>query len=405
MKKYLPFIFLLFVILSLPVLGAESYMPPFDKQLQLTTRYEGGCWFCPVFRVIWATTDSMAITIYKGLAEALRPLFLVMCAFWLAWMVFQLYFGLLGEMGDIFKKLFKIFLIIIVVAGALSYPDFVFGYIISPIIEVGAGICNAILEVLSDIGAGESIASARGKISHSGVTFKALPKEAYDSLYMTVYLTSAAVLEGISAIGAMMWATFFKALSLLFYLVFILIFYLLLMVVIPLKLIDALIRLCLAIVLAPLFVFFWAFPVTKTYAINGVKLLIVAMATFVSTCAFVVFGLVMISESGSGWFGKVLNRLKEDKLDGKFLNSLNIDLADFVLMFLALILAKKLLDLAPNLGSMLIEGHGGDTINPVVGGKISGAVSKIKNKAKSAATKDEKKDNINTPPDWDENKK
>ncbi len=364
--------------------SAQSYQSTFNQMTANALTVAEGCFVCPIFDLFFKAGNKMVAILYPKLQKALIPLFLILAACWLGWMVFQNFLNLAENTEDIYKQLFKIFLTVSFGYTLLSANvNTIFEWFINPIIQTGMNIANLIAGTLLS---GPSTCSPNASFTNTP-----LDMETYKTLFCPLYNTSVSLTDGLLIGGTLMGKSFFVIwilpyLPLFFPGLLYFLFYFCLMFAFPMKLLDILARLFIVLTLTPLYVFFWTFPLTRKYTKNALHMLLIAMTSIIALFVLVNLGLSMVqSATASGSLQQKYNYLRNGDFDEDVVKSWNLmGDSSFFVVIAALFIAWRCLDMSSAIGAILTDEHSGDAIGNVLGKGGAATFGKMALSAKNA---------------------
>ncbi|MBP5534800.1 MAG: hypothetical protein J6Y03_04770 [Alphaproteobacteria bacterium] len=299
----------------------------------------GGCWFCPIFDLVFNSVNKLATMLYINLRSICLAFLGILGFGWILWTVFRLITTIHGpNIGEFMTKVFKNLLLWSILAIILwAQPSFITRYIIDPFATFGTQVSMSILaaEGLDN----DSITITKyetdtfqcgmTKITYNGVphtttrkicnrkpsnsndfVFNAnggnriqmsLSADVYNDMNCMLRRMSIELIGGVALGAAIMsegmsggkydlprWGMLFAGL-----LIFLSFFALLISV--PLKLIDLLLRLGFVIILLPIFIACMATPITREYSKKGWEMFISCWISLISLFLFISLALMMVN--------------------------------------------------------------------------------------------------------------
>ena len=258
------------------------------------------CWFCPLFEKIYTSAGEYAMTGYNAVAEGCRALIAIGLGLWFAFESLKALSQVSAfQPGAFWKKVTgRMFAGVLAIAILSSNAIDVYGYLISPIILAAVGFGSALLP---SIGGGQICVPASSTPTYD--PNNALPIEAREALGCMMQNMNDAVADamgwGVALIINSSGQGFLGVLPdigmLISGIIIAFMFFLLLMVM-PIYMVDSVIRLGIVGALLPVFVVAWVFPLTKHFSKAGFTMLINSMVQLITMCLFV--GLISAMVGG-----------------------------------------------------------------------------------------------------------
>ncbi len=270
-----------------------------DDPTQFICDLEQTCWFCGPLNTVISVMQTVAQKTYAGVKTGMLGL-LAICA--CIWMVIKImkYIGSLKyqDVADIYTDIAKSFFKVLIAASVISMGDGLWNYTVSPLASGVFDYGTAAITLdnqstyCSTLG-GSATATAADT---SGVVEASTPVSVVGQNFigtggnaggiMTVInqrlmsligvgwvMMSASMNEGTACVPDESTSVFFAGIPLV-------LFGIILLFAIPLKCADIIFRLGIFLVLLPIFIFAWAFPITKDFATKGLNMLISVMVSF-----------------------------------------------------------------------------------------------------------------------------
>ncbi len=252
-----------------------------EKPQQFIKDYSEFCWFCRPMNSVIAISQEFAGDVYEEVRGGIISLMAVFFCLWIFIKVVQhiaifKYQDAASFYTDIGKMSLRVLITVLVLGMGVNF----WNYTVLPLASMVFDYGSAAMNVLPQVGAGDMsspISSIGQKLVGSGenaggimavINAKIMSLIAYGWIMMTVAFAS-----GSFCIPWGQWALFFFGFTLLLFSVF----YLL---ALPLKFVDVVFRFALFLVLLPLYIASWAFPLTKPFSRKGINLLVNVMMNF-----------------------------------------------------------------------------------------------------------------------------
>ncbi|MCK5296414.1 MAG: hypothetical protein KAJ75_05960, partial [Alphaproteobacteria bacterium] len=240
------------------------------------------CWFCDIFDGVYVSCGHYAFTVYEATKDDVLGLLTVALLFWL---LVQMMKGV-GSVAAIDPIEFwskagqRLFAGIIAAAFLKAGAIEIYGYLLSPVIEGATEFGSALL--------GSCDASVTEDLLPIPVN-NAFSEESRRALFCMLHTMNEAIAEGMG-LGIIL---IIESLSvglldpipdvgMLFSGVVLVLVYFAILVIMPLYLIDAIVRLGIVGGLMPLFIVAWVFPSTKFFSGKGWGMLVQSALTLVS---------------------------------------------------------------------------------------------------------------------------
>ncbi len=295
----------------------------FDSSQYKGTTYEAvltnykdnnsGCWFCSIFGKAFQAINNITTQIFNTLKEPLLPLLSVGLALWIVFLVLRFFSSFQGmDPGQFFglfsKGIFKGFIATVLLTAG---PSFIFGYTLTPVLELGGAFSQKIIESDTDFSTYED--SELGSFSPCSIITlgeSSFPKgsafsyEAFKQLDCMMRTASWRVVNGL-AVGASIVSLVFKEANIFsFFSMFDILLmgcliwlgHFVMLIVLPLKLIDILAHIAFVGALMPLLIITWVFQEWKnSYAKRALEIFVGACFTFIMLSLLLILSLRIIT--------------------------------------------------------------------------------------------------------------
>ncbi len=240
------------------------------------------CWFCPALNTMIEATQSLASIVYGKVTGGLIAMLGAFLCVWLALKIMW-YIGSMKPYspGDFFTEIGKIVLRVALAAIALGVGTSLWDYSITPLADIVFDYGTSALSVNVDVKSSAPVDAIGSKLvgsdNASGGIIYAINKKIMEIIASGWVMFTAALKAGDLCIPFGHWGLFLIS-------IVVMLFGIMYLFIIPMKFADVLFRLGVFLVMMPLFVFAWAFPITKDFFKNGVNLLINVMMTLLIFC-------------------------------------------------------------------------------------------------------------------------
>jgi hypothetical protein len=362
----------------------------YQKNLAKYKQQNAGCWFCPIFAKAFQAINNISTQIYNKLKEPILPVLSVGLALWIAFLVLKFFSSFQGmDPGQFFNSfsrgIFKGFIAATLLAAG---PSFIFGYTLTPILELGGGFSQKIIEsdtdftTYSDTDLGLSSYNPCSKVTLSPSDFptgSAFSYSAFQQLDCMLRTASWRVIGGM-AVGSTIVSivfedsnifSFFSNLDILIMGCLIWLGHFVVLIILPLKLIDILANIAFVGALMPLLIVTWVFQTWKdSYAKKAFNVFMGASFTFIMLSLLLILSLRIITfaipttqnckkaEAGAmscpaGEKKGLLNAVKEDAVLGDLKKEIDFTGMQIFVTLGSCFFAWKLLGTASGLASEL----------------------------------------------------
>lgn len=304
----------------------------FENVMNAFLSVSKGCWFCPIFKTVFDTINTLATTLYGNLRDLCFALLAIAGTGWLLWTVFRFITTIHGpNVGELMTKLFKGLGTIMLIAIILRQPpSFITRYIVDPVAALGTGLSNEILKAqgygtdgtreittytTSAVNCGDGVEGYRviGQqrqericelANPSDFEGKTLSADIYNDMSCLLRRISLELVWGI-ALGAALITKAFEPIGLpnlrmLLAGMLLLLSYFCLYVSVPFKLIDLLLRLGFTIIMLPIFIVCMATPATRGYSKKGWDMFVSCWISLIALSLFVVLAMTIMSTAVGG---------------------------------------------------------------------------------------------------------
>ncbi len=362
----------------------------YQRNLAKYKQQNAGCWFCPIFAKAFQAINNISTQIYNKLKEPILPVLSVGLALWIAFLVLKFFSSFQGmDPGQFFNSfsrgIFKGFIAATLLAAG---PSFIFGYTLTPILELGGGFSQKIIEsdtdftTYNDTDLGLPSYNPCSQVSLSQSDFpagSAFSYSAFQQLDCMLRTASWRVIGGM-AVGSTIVSivfedsnifSFFSNLDILIMGGLIWLGHFVVMIILPLKLIDILANIAFVGALMPLLIVTWVFQTWKnSYAKKAFNVFMGASFTFIMLSLLLILSLRIITfaipttqnckkaEAGamscpSGEKKGLLNAVKEDAVLGDLKKEIDFTGMQIFVTLGSCFFAWKLLGTASGLASEL----------------------------------------------------
>lgn len=272
-----------------------------------------GCWFCSIFGKAFQAINNITTQIFNTLKEPLLPLLSVGLALWIVFLVLRFFSSFQGmDPGQFFglfsKGIFKGFIATVLLTAG---PSFIFGYTLTPVLELGGAFSQKIIESDTDFNTyKDSELGSFDPCSEHTLDSSAFPEgsafsyTAFNQLDCMMRTTSWRVINGL-AVGASIVSLVFKEANIFsFFSMFDILLmgcliwlgHFVMLIVLPLKLIDILAHIAFVGALMPLLIITWVFQEWKnSYAKRALEIFVGACFTFIMLSLLLILSLRIIT--------------------------------------------------------------------------------------------------------------
>lgn len=348
---------------------------------EITAEYRF-CWFCSLFENIYTSAGEYAMTGYNAVAEGCRALIAIGLGLWFAFESLKTLSQVSAfQPGAFWKKVTgRMFAGVFAIALLSSNAIDVYGYLISPIILAAVGFGSALLPL--DASGGRICIPASSTPTYE--VGNALPIEAREALGCMMQNMNDAVADamgwGVALIINSSGQGFLGVLPDIGMLIsgaIIAFMFFLILIVMPIYMVDSVIRLGIVGALLPVFIVAWVFPLTKHFSKAGFTMLINSMVQLITMCLFV--GLISAMVGGILYGLDAANAIAaaNDNDIVKLYEELSTETMLIFQLGAVAFMGFFLISKAPVIGSHFSEMSGAPGLN--IAPAVSGAIAKATN--------------------------
>lgn len=355
------------VAVKTPAWADEPYTKPvaIDPCAELDPKevrkeYKDVCWYCKPFTLLVTTIATTTNSVFEKTKDGAIKLIAIGFALWLLW-VTAVYFFKPKEPGEYIKKigtqtLRVVFAIALLVTGTKAIDT-----IYSPIASIALEYGGVTATSSSIVGGGGSllkmISDSILPTDNSGESTKKSGVSSMNESIMYIFADGVTMWRYSFAHGYKCSIPLFE-LALVSLLVMLGAIYV--MIIVPLKIIDAIFKLGIVIIMTPLFIISWVFPITSKYAYKGWDM-------FMGSVIFIMFLGVTLAIAVQVINGALFSYTNRDpNIDG-LLATFSTMATDFLVLLGAFIfaiqiinasteLAKEFTGLSPSTGAATAAG-------------------------------------------------
>ena len=324
-KGHALFISFLTWCLTMPVSAGAAvncvYNPnaTFPATLKDWTASEGMCWFCPVFETLFKAINNLVTSMSQYMSTFFLNLMgigiLFLIAFKVGRMLVQLQdVDLMQFLGDLFKPLGRA-IIATALLGAMTFSgDTIYHLLIQPIFDVSLflgeqtlNIAVANTEVFTATqSSGEVIRQAGGTVMEACNYRGTLPdKTAFTSRELQQLICWMRTVSSSLGVGIAIGSTFvkigfqdfFNNMGMIVSGILIFIAFFINYVMFPLKLLETIVRLGFVLMLTPLWIILWVFPVTAQYTKKAWEMFLGCCLVMISLSVIVALVIQIMNNS------------------------------------------------------------------------------------------------------------
>ena len=298
--------------------------------LSLFLAIDEGCWFCPVYDVVFSITNVLATTIYTTLKWYFLSFLALFCMAWIFFQIAKMITTLHGpSVGEFITQMFKTLGVFMIACVFLMQPiSFLSGLFIDIPTTFILGVTDGVLEA-GDFG-GDSIVYSTytrdaNQVKADTVTYteevhelfcKKTDASVYEDMVMSAALHDSlscllkkvsvrlikGIAMGITFISASFTAGFLQILpsfSMMVVGILITMAYFCLFLQIPILMLNLIVRLGLFAILFPVFVVCFPFPSLRGYTKKGWEMLLSVLINILTLTIFICIAVALLDSAFS----------------------------------------------------------------------------------------------------------
>ncbi|MGN1091302.1 MAG: hypothetical protein ACI4RJ_02275 [Alphaproteobacteria bacterium] len=324
LAAFLPVVAVAEAMMNIISSNAETVI--FSKVQAIFMTIDEGCWFCPVFDVVFFTSNKLATDLYTFFRDYLLAFLALMGFGWILFHVFKMLTTLHGpNIGEFFTQMFKSLGVLMIVCAFLTPSiSFLTGYFLDVPTTFAVGLSDAILQA-GDFGGGNSIEVSAYTPNPDCLSAKETPfvqttktvfcepsdpknfegmamsVDLHDSLRCLLKKVSIRLIRGIalgiSFMAASLTAGFaglFPDLSMLIVGILLVMGYFCLFVQIPIVMLNLILRMALVVILFPIYAACFAFPSLRGYTKRGWDMLMDVLINVITLSVFISMAIALL---------------------------------------------------------------------------------------------------------------
>lgn len=307
------------------IISSNAVTVIYPKVQAIFMAIDEGCWFCPVFNVVFFTANKLATDLYTFLRDYILAFLALMGFGWILFHVFKMLTTLHGpNIGEFFTQMFKSLGVLMIVCAFLTpHISTLTGYVLDIPTTFAVSLSNSILKA-GDFG-GDSIeisaytpnpdcldAKETPFVQTTKTVFckpsdpknfegMAMSVDLHDSLSCLLKKISIRLIRGIALgvtfIAASLtagYADLFPDLSMLIVGILLVMGYFCLFVQIPIVMLNLILRMALFVILFPIYAACYAFPSLRGYTKRGWDMLVDVLVNVITLCVFVSMAIALL---------------------------------------------------------------------------------------------------------------
>lgn len=359
---------LLVLFIGISLSACSAFRPDEENKSSEQIRNEAiaDCWQCSMFTIVYNAGGNLATSVYDRTTEGASALIMIMFG---VWMMLQL-MGYLGsvkfqEPAEFWKKigtrLFVCFVCSVMVASSTNV-FWVINNMIMPIFVAFLDFGSAIIDTGScSISGLDSNISDGSFPAGPGNALECLIAMMHKKLVMGKALGTAIMLDETVGDGGIIAGLAIIVLFAIVDLVF------------PFYIIDSIIRLGIAIALAPILIITFAFPGTRKFSVKGFELVLNCGMTLATTCIIITLMSGVLNDYVAMQFPYVLDPAQLDAGVGDQMSAGASVLAFITIGFLFFTSVKS----APSIASSVVGAAGLGGVAALMAKSLKGLISMV----------------------------